>query len=403
MKTQKIVVVLALALGLATTASAADLTLTGNSAVEWAKAQIGTLAFSDGDNVLISSEHFTGPSLTMKARVNPGDVVFDIDRNLLFGWSNSGYGLGVDTKSFTKRGSGTLLLTSNSKNASGDTSKGNAMTCGVEIVEGEIACKDANSHNYLGPRTIPYWVNVRNGAALTFLERNQTGSPSSTECGIKIFLDAGGRLNICTNKTTASGHQSNFLCVNTLELAGGDIAAGAGAYYTANGSPETGLLGGKCTMKIYNALAFSGETPHAFGFPDGRYTGYKHYSSDFLPGKISLNAYAPVEFRVNDVDDGDGVDAYVNMEAFTWGTNTVGQYRADIVKTDGKFADTPAYSWLTRHCVDYGFIRRYPNKENAGGISYSSHLFRYVGKTYAHNMRALDMNFDRFTEYLAAH
>jgi D-alanyl-D-alanine carboxypeptidase len=72
------------------------------------------------------------------------------------------------------------------------------------------------------------------------------------------------------------------------------------------------------------------------------------------------------------------------------------------VKTDGKFADTPAYSWLTRHCVDYGFILRYPNKENAGGISYSSHLFRYVGKTYAHNMRALDMNFDRFTEYLAA-
>ena len=72
------------------------------------------------------------------------------------------------------------------------------------------------------------------------------------------------------------------------------------------------------------------------------------------------------------------------------------------VKTDGKFADTPAYSWLTRHCVDYGFILRYPNKENAGGISYSSHLFRYVGKTYAHNMRALDMNFDRYTEYLAA-
>ena len=72
------------------------------------------------------------------------------------------------------------------------------------------------------------------------------------------------------------------------------------------------------------------------------------------------------------------------------------------VKTDGKFKDTPAYSWLTRHCVDYGFILRYPDKENAGGISYNSHLFRYVGKTYAYNMRALDMNFDRFVEYLAA-
>lgn len=71
------------------------------------------------------------------------------------------------------------------------------------------------------------------------------------------------------------------------------------------------------------------------------------------------------------------------------------------VKTDGKFADTPAYAWLVRHCVDYGFILRYPEKENAGGISYSSHLFRYVGHTYAYNMRALDMNFDEFIVYLA--
>lgn len=72
------------------------------------------------------------------------------------------------------------------------------------------------------------------------------------------------------------------------------------------------------------------------------------------------------------------------------------------VKTDGKFKDTAAYSWLTRHCVDYGFILRYPEKENAGGIAYNSHLFRYVGKTYAYNMRALDMSFDRYVEYLAA-
>ena len=72
------------------------------------------------------------------------------------------------------------------------------------------------------------------------------------------------------------------------------------------------------------------------------------------------------------------------------------------VKTDGKFADTPAYSWLVRHCVDYGFILRYPEKENAGGMSYSSHLFRYVGRSNALNMRALDMNFDEFIAYTAA-
>ncbi|MBQ3266277.1 MAG: M15 family metallopeptidase [Ruminococcus sp.] len=72
------------------------------------------------------------------------------------------------------------------------------------------------------------------------------------------------------------------------------------------------------------------------------------------------------------------------------------------VKTDGKFADTPAYSWLMRHSVEYGFILRYPDAENAGGVSYSSHLYRYVGRSNAYKMRALDMDFDEYAAYLAA-
>ncbi len=72
------------------------------------------------------------------------------------------------------------------------------------------------------------------------------------------------------------------------------------------------------------------------------------------------------------------------------------------VRTDGKFADTPAYAWLVRNCVDYGFVLRYPDRENTGGFSYNSHLFRYVGPEYAHHMRELDMNFDAYIHYLAA-
>ena len=72
-------------------------------------------------------------------------------------------------------------------------------------------------------------------------------------------------------------------------------------------------------------------------------------------------------------------------------------------ETDGKFADTPAYSWLMRYAMDYGFILRYPDKENVGGFSYNSHLFRYVGKENAYQMRVLDMNFDEFIVYHAAH
>ena len=72
------------------------------------------------------------------------------------------------------------------------------------------------------------------------------------------------------------------------------------------------------------------------------------------------------------------------------------------VKTDGKFADTPAYAWLMRYSVDYGFVLRYPDKENAGGMAYSSHLFRYIGRTHAYKMRELDMDFDEYLAYLAA-
>jgi D-alanyl-D-alanine carboxypeptidase len=72
------------------------------------------------------------------------------------------------------------------------------------------------------------------------------------------------------------------------------------------------------------------------------------------------------------------------------------------VKTDGKFADTPAYAWLMRYSVDYGFVLRYPDKENAGGMEYSSHLFRYIGRTHAYKMRELDMDFDEYLAYLAA-
>ena len=72
-------------------------------------------------------------------------------------------------------------------------------------------------------------------------------------------------------------------------------------------------------------------------------------------------------------------------------------------KVDGYFGDSEAFSWLTRHCVDYGFVLRYPDQENVGGISYSCHLFRFVGKEFAYEMRALNMDFDEFAAYQQAH
>lgn len=320
---------------------AADLTLVGDGAAVWTSSSTiwtnsagASVAFSAGDNILVSSDCFTGPSLQMDGRFNPGNVVFDIANTLTFGWgNNTAYGLGPDTESFTKRGAGTLILTSSlsgtAKNASGGTDKGNGMTNGVDIVEGEIALVERNCHNFLGPRQVPYWVNVRDGASLTFLDGNQTGATDFPECGIKICLDAGSRLNYITNSSSFTSSRG-ALSVNTLKLAGGDLNFGTYGY-----AADSGHTGADASMKIFNTLHFAGATPHAFGFPEGSFSGYKHYS---LAGTLknhpfSLNAKAPVEIRVDDIDGGDNVDAYMNMKAINWGTNSPSYYRCDIVKT----------------------------------------------------------------------
>ena len=46
--------------------------------------------------------------------------------------------------------------------------------------------------------------------------------------------------------------------------------------------------------------------------------------------------------------------------------------------------NTDAYQWLMKHCMEYGFILRYPkDKEEITGIIYEPWHFRYVGEEHA--------------------
>ena len=46
--------------------------------------------------------------------------------------------------------------------------------------------------------------------------------------------------------------------------------------------------------------------------------------------------------------------------------------------------NTLSYQWLLKHCMEYGFIVRYPEgKEAVTGIIYEPWHFRYVGRTHA--------------------
>ena len=67
----------------------------------------------------------------------------------------------------------------------------------------------------------------------------------------------------------------------------------------------------------------------------------------------------------------------------------------------GAFADGESFKWLCRNAVKYGFILRYPEAENVGGMAYAPNLFRYVGVENAYNIRAYNMSFDAYAAYMA--
>ena len=56
------------------------------------------------------------------------------------------------------------------------------------------------------------------------------------------------------------------------------------------------------------------------------------------------------------------------------------------------FATTSAYTWLTEHAADYGFIQRYPEKlTSITGYTTEAWHWRYVGTDIAHEMKRLDI------------
>ena len=67
---------------------------------------------------------------------------------------------------------------------------------------------------------------------------------------------------------------------------------------------------------------------------------------------------------------------------------------------DKDFAKSREYAWLIKNSVRYGFVLRYQDNENTGGLVFSPNLYRYVGEQNAALMRAYDMNLDEFVQYL---
>lgn len=68
--------------------------------------------------------------------------------------------------------------------------------------------------------------------------------------------------------------------------------------------------------------------------------------------------------------------------------------------TNSNFETTPAFTWLSEHAYEYGYILRYPNgKEYITGYNYEPWHYRYVGIEAATFIHDNDLTFDEYYLY----
>ena len=82
-------------------------------------------------------------------------------------------------------------------------------------------------------------------------------------------------------------------------------------------------------------------------------------------------------------------------------TGFVVDINKNIPISESDFASSAEYRWLYDNCVYYGFILRYPQSgEDKTFTAFNPCRYRYVGKENAVKMRALNMSFEEYYEYL---
>lgn len=69
----------------------------------------------------------------------------------------------------------------------------------------------------------------------------------------------------------------------------------------------------------------------------------------------------------------------------------------DVNTVDDAFAQTEEYKWLEQHCVEYGFIIRYPDgKESITGYKFEPWHIRYLGKETAAEVAATGLTLEEY-------
>ncbi|MDE6519110.1 MAG: D-alanyl-D-alanine carboxypeptidase family protein [Ruminococcus sp.] len=130
------------------------------------------------------------------------------------------------------------------------------------------------------------------------------------------------------------------------------------------------------------------------GLTDDTYEAFLDLAND--AANAGLNIYISSGFRSYETQE-----QIYNNYVYAYGQETADTFSArpgysehqtglaiDVNTIDDSFAGTPEAEWLEEHCVEYGFIIRYPkNKDYITGYKYEPWHIRYVGKTVAQDLR----------------
>lgn len=199
--------------------------------------------YANGSNVVIGPD-FTGSLVSFGAWLQPGDVVFDSASDIVLGPAQNNNGLGGNTRSLSKRGSGKLTVQNG----------WNGNKCPWHVYAGILSSEDkstsANTTPFGSFSNYEPTIYVHDGAALE--------NPSSTMLGAKTDTaeveDKCVNVVVYTNGVFRPGitgsHTSPFSTIRDLILDGGTLDA------SKKGAWGSGLL------KVTRKLEFKGTSPY---------------------------------------------------------------------------------------------------------------------------------------------
>ena len=156
-----------------------------------------------------------------------------------------------------------------------------------------------------------------------------------------------------------------------------------------NASASYAFEGNSCTQEVYEAFVNMADEAKGEDIILIINSSYRSYDDQESIWSSRKKAYGTAK-----------ADAYAARAGFSEHQSGIAIDLAQFKYDYEDFEETPAFTWLSEHAQDFGFILRYPkDKEDITGYSYESWHYRYVGVDAAKKIKSEGISFDEYYAY----